>query len=360
MQPEVVPGSVEEPKASNQVSFDARTRVTVARPEDFDMTGSGYTIFARIKTRRGGTILSKTEAGPWVPGGKALFIRGGRLAFDIGWVNVVQTGRQVDDDKWHDVAMTYTRENHRVLLFIDGQREGQGTLVPKGAPRGPVVRIGFTAPNFPNPTYFEGEITEVRFYQRPLNQQQIAALGAKEPEGDPAVARWRFDRLSGTSIRDETGHGHEGQLERLPPAIDVLSELAPGFSTQAVGLGGLAVVSDHFGRPWAIQTHPVDRDTPCILRAEVDVPPGKRTSLVLDVSHHPRGDWQLVVRADRRILWNETIGARTTQNGWKRISVDLSRLAGRRVHLELLNQANGWAWEFAYWGRIVVVSQERD
>jgi hypothetical protein len=202
--------------------FDGRTRVTVSGPEAFDMTGRSYTISARIKTRRGGTIFSKTPEGPWVPGGKALFIRGGRLTFDIGWVGFVASQRRIDDDRWHEVAMTYHRENHRVHLFIDGKLDDPPNdpkpLVPRGAQgeRNPVVRIGYASMNFPrppNPTYFDGQISEVRFYQRALDGQQIAALPTKDPDGAPAVARWKLDPLLVAAIRDETGNGHEGTLE---------------------------------------------------------------------------------------------------------------------------------------------------
>jgi hypothetical protein len=54
--------------------------------------GTGtYTISAWIKTTGGGSIMSKTSpTGKWVPGGKALFVRGGRVGFDIGWVGAVK------------------------------------------------------------------------------------------------------------------------------------------------------------------------------------------------------------------------------------------------------------------------------
>jgi hypothetical protein len=39
------------------------------------------------------------------------------------------------------------------------------------------------------------------------------------------------------------------------------------------------------------------------------------------------------------------------------LRVDLSQFAGRQVQLELLNEANGWSWEFGYWSRIDVVSE---
>jgi hypothetical protein len=346
--------------ASNTVSFDGQTRITVARPDDFDMTGRSYTIFARVKTRRGGTIFSKTSEGPGLEGGAALSIRTeGKPAFYVRKIGHAETHRLINDDNWHAVAMTYNHDNRKILFFIDGKRDQEDTLDPGELLRESVVRIGYCPPNFPCPTYFDGQISEVRFYQRALNEQQIAALSTKEPGGDPAVARWRFDRLSGTSIRDETGNGHEGRLERLPSHTkDVLGELAPGFSILACGGGGWQVVSDHFGRERAIKTSPLDRLAPCILRAEVDVPRGRRTLLVLDVSHHPDGDWELVVRADGRRLCDEIIGPMTTENGWKEITVDLSEFAGLKVNLELLNQANDWANEYAYWGRIAIVPEE--
>ena len=53
--------------------------------------------------------------------GKSLFVRTGKLTFDIGWVGDVSSSRSVDDDRWHDVAMTYEHETGTVRLFVDGQ-----------------------------------------------------------------------------------------------------------------------------------------------------------------------------------------------------------------------------------------------
>ena len=52
------------PTSNNGLSFDGRTRVTIAESSGFDMTNRDYTVFARIKTRRGGTIsFRKLRAG---------------------------------------------------------------------------------------------------------------------------------------------------------------------------------------------------------------------------------------------------------------------------------------------------------
>jgi hypothetical protein len=87
------------------------------------------------------------------------------------------------------------------------------------------------------------------------------------------------------------------------------------------------------------------------------VPRGKRTHLDLEVAHDPQGDWQLVVRANGKTLHEELVGPSTTKKGWKIVSIDLSQFSGETVRLELLNQANGWSWEFGYWGKIQVTSE---
>jgi hypothetical protein len=210
------------PAANNARLLDGRTYVTVAGPEAFDMRDCDYTIFARVKTRRGGTIFSKSADGRWVPGGKSLFIREGMLSFDIGWVDCVATERKIDDDNWHDVAITYNHGPHGFVLFVDGKREAEGALEPGKAVEEPVVRIGYTASNFPVPTYFDGQISELRFYQRALADKEIAALVTKDAGGDTAVARWKLDPLS-SRVRDETGHRHDGTVE-VTPGVAVVAE----------------------------------------------------------------------------------------------------------------------------------------
>lgn len=137
----------------------------------------------------------------------------------------------------------------------------------------------------------------------------------------------------------------------------VLGRFAPGFSTTAVGEGGLAILAAHMGKANVLRTHPVERETPCVLKSTLAIPRGKRTRLELEVAHDHRGDWQLVVRANGKALHEQLVGPSTTSDGWKKITVDLTQYAGETVNLELLNQANGWSWEFGYWGKIQVVSE---
>lgn len=139
---------------------------------------------------------------------------------------------------------------------------------------------------------------------------------------------------------------------------EVIGQVAPGFSASLpVDSRGFAIVSEHFGRQGVLQTHPVDPKRPCVLTATVDVPGGKNTWLNLDVSHHPAGDWQLVVKANGRQLYDGVVGPGSVKNGWQTVSVNLTEFAGKTATIELHNQPNGWRFEFGYWGRVQVVTR---
>jgi len=111
------------------------------------------------------------------------------------------------------------------------------------------------------------------------------------------------------------------------------------------------------GRKNVLVTHPVSETKPCTLSRHVDVPSGKKTTLVLDVAHDPRGDWTLVVLVDTHEILRKTVGETTVSNGWLHVSVDLSEYAGKTIALELYNEATGWKFEAGYWSKIAIESQ---
>ncbi len=138
----------------------------------------------------------------------------------------------------------------------------------------------------------------------------------------------------------------------------ILAEVAPGFTTEASGETGVALLSEYRGRATVVRTHPLSEEQPCVLTSEVDLPAGKRSQLVLSVGcdEHP-GDWRLIVKANGDTLLDTMVGPDTTDNGWAELTVDLSPLAGQHIKLELLNAATGWDNEYAYWGRAAVVAE---
>jgi hypothetical protein len=129
----------------------------------------------------------------------------------------------------------------------------------------------------------------------------------------------------------------------------LIAEVLPGFTTTASGVDGVALLNNHFGRDSVLRTHPVSRDMPCVLTQKLTPPAGKKTTLLLDVAHDPRGDWRLVIRGNAERLADEMISKETCRDGWRTITVDLSKFAGQDLKLDLVNQANDWSYEFGYW-----------
>ena len=205
------PKTVREPQP---VEFRGETRVEVEKPEDFDLTGGDYTIAARFQTRRGGTLFCEAPAGSvWAPDGKSLFVRNGRLVFDIGWVGAVESRKTVADGAWHDAVATFAHQTGRVRLFIDGKADREGILKPHGVLADRSIRIGFTAPDFPGESYFNGKIAEVRFYRGAFEPDKVVTAD------DRLVARWKPDLARGEFVADETGLGHRGKVAgRLRPS----------------------------------------------------------------------------------------------------------------------------------------------
>ncbi len=142
------------------------------------------------------------------------------------------------------------------------------------------------------------------------------------------------------------------------PALfgSILVEVAPGFTTSAVGERGLGLLRSYAGRERVMRTHPVDEKTPCVLTRNVTVPSEGETRLKVSASHDRTGDWRLLVKANDDTLVDQIIGPESSKGGWTELEVDLSKYAGQKVKLSLHNVANNWSNEFAYWGRVEVVT----
>lgn len=162
------------PQSASQ--FDGRSLYQLNDPEKFDTYENDFSIVAKIRTRTDGTVFSRApESGPWVPNGTSLFIRNGRLTYDIGWVGAVTSRKRIDDGKWHTVAMTWRHESGEVSLFVDGQLTGSGVLKPKKTANQLAAKIGFTSENFPSNSHFEGEIQQFDFYSEALKTPKLVA-----------------------------------------------------------------------------------------------------------------------------------------------------------------------------------------
>ncbi|MCA9161608.1 MAG: c-type cytochrome, partial [Planctomycetales bacterium] len=179
-------------------TFTGSGWLEVDTPPTINMATEDFTLTARIQTKQDGTIFCNTSpTNKWAPNGMVVFLRGGRLAYDIGWVGVLQSNRRIDDGKWHEVALVWRKKSKLAELFVDGKSVGKRELATKQPLERSVLRIGYGAPNFPNPTAFLGSIQNVKFYQRALDTDELIA---SRPSTDSLRGHW----LGESDVRSAT------------------------------------------------------------------------------------------------------------------------------------------------------------
>ena len=153
--------------------------------------------------------------------------------FDIGWLGAVTSKRKIDDGKWHSIAATWNHKSHQVTLHIDGLVEGRGKLAAKAKRADAVVRIGYTAPDFPGPqSFFNGELRDVRFFQRALNAElKDAQVLRKTTEG--LLADWNPAGAIGTVVKNNTAKGRDAQVVRGTEKPLPKGKLVAGYRTES-------------------------------------------------------------------------------------------------------------------------------
>ena len=198
--------------------------------------GADFTALAKFDSSGNGTLFSKcAPTGKWSPGSKALFLRGGRLVYDIGWLGAMTGGGRVDDGKPHTAVLTVRGGAAR--LWLDGKVVAEKGDFTKPDVTGHVLKVGHAAPDFAG-EFSKGEIAEVRVWSRALPDAEVALLfkndgvGANTPDfaHTPANAGWRpvIEPAAGVTVR-------EAWLQPLERADH--SELVSGWNEKTLEEG---------------------------------------------------------------------------------------------------------------------------
>ncbi len=186
---------------------------------------------------------------------------------------------------------------------------------------------------------------------------EILLIPVIEPNPSKLEQCWEPGPSAGSKFSEEemkqiTAGSVSGQLQKQ------VDRALPGWNLSNCGADlDPRLMAEFGGRKNVMMTHPLNRQVGCVLSRKVEVPTDKKTTLRMLVAHDPRGDWQLLVKADGKTLLQQPVTPDTTDDGWLEASVDLSDRAGEEVKLELVNQASDWSFEAAYWAEIELDSQ---
>ncbi|YCM46347.1 DUF6797 domain-containing protein [Verrucomicrobiaceae bacterium 227] len=158
--------------------------------ESYNLSGD-FTLAVKFRTNEQGTLVSKcAPEGKWTRDSKALFVQGGRLVYDIGWLGSIRSKSKVADGEWHHAVLV--NGDDTVRLFVDGKLEAEKDGFSQADPKGSVLKIGKAADDFGGD--YEGEIGFVRFWKRELPAGELKALGqGKEVETNTPLLNWKND-----------------------------------------------------------------------------------------------------------------------------------------------------------------------
>ena len=148
--------------------------------------GADFTAMATFEARGDGTLFSKcAPAGKWSADAKALFIRSGRLVYDIGWLGAITGGPNVTDGKPHTAVLTLRDGTAR--LWVDGKQVAEKAGFARADRKEHVLKTGRAGTDFGG-DFTKGKINAVRLWQRALPDAEVALLfkdggaGANTPD----------------------------------------------------------------------------------------------------------------------------------------------------------------------------------
>jgi hypothetical protein len=167
---------------------------------------------------------------------------------------------------------------------------------------------------------------------------------------------WEPGPVAGSTFTDD-----EMKKVKYIPTFEIRDRF-PGWKLWGCGKKMNPGLRDEFGgKKNVLVTHPVDRVSGGQVTGRVRIPENKKTTLAIVVGHHPKGDWDLVVKVRHgKELFRMPVSKDTAKDGWLETEVDLSELAGineKGVHIVLINQSNGGEYEAGYWAKIEAVSE---
>ncbi len=174
-----------------------------------------YTVSVTFQTTGNGTLFSKCSSNEkWSPNAKALFLRGGHLVYDIGWLGAVRGGPKLNDGKPHQVVLVV--EDGGVEMFVDGTSVAKKKPFQADDVDGHVFKIGSAAPDFGG-DFTDGTIGNVRYWARSIGgTERVALLAGKLDEVNTPDLNWS----SNPPVETFSGLGYPG----IPTRIEIQTE----------------------------------------------------------------------------------------------------------------------------------------
>ncbi len=203
-------------KPYNAMTFDGTGNVHIPKTNaDFNFGNDkdfSIDFWTKTSTTSGDDALVSNK--DWDSGrytGWVIAIQSGGMVFNAGdgsnRVDIGTGAEDFNDNEWHHVAVSFSRTNTLVQLYIDGKKKSETSLASLGSITNTLdVTMGADALN--NYDY-EGILEEVRIWNKALSETEIRGSMHLVFTGCPAniIANYHMDETSGNAL-DALGNHH--------------------------------------------------------------------------------------------------------------------------------------------------------
>ncbi|MCG8476733.1 MAG: DUF1735 and LamG domain-containing protein [Cytophagales bacterium] len=126
-------------------------------------------------------------------------------------------------NEWVHIALTHNLTDNLVAIYVNGVKQSEGTW-HAGSSVDLARSSFFIGRSYDNNRYLDGEICEVRIWNKIRTAQEIAENPYYvDPSTEGLVAYWKFDDKSDKIVKDHTGNGNDAEAKE--PLIWVPVEL---------------------------------------------------------------------------------------------------------------------------------------
>ncbi|MBM3327613.1 MAG: hypothetical protein FJY65_11710, partial [Calditrichaeota bacterium] len=159
----------------------------------------------RTQTANGGLFSVTAQEIVFNDYDRSIYLQNGRL-FQYTWTpnrneTIQSQNADWNDGRWHHYALVL-QDNQGQRMYVDGNLQASGNLDGSGFDWADRFEIGYTR----QVNYFTGDMDELRYWSRPLTQDEIRALKDVPLRGDEQglIAYYRFDEGQGQSVADDS------------------------------------------------------------------------------------------------------------------------------------------------------------
>lgn len=112
-----------------------------------------------------------------------------------------------EENQWYMLSAVYDGTTYQ--LYINGEPDAT-TIGGNQSTTFQRVELGMSWTSYGSSQSFAGRICEMRVWDYPRTKGQIqGTLCGTDPASEGLIAYWKFNQDSGTTFRDETGHGYD-------------------------------------------------------------------------------------------------------------------------------------------------------